>query len=44
MFLIVLPRPQKKFDFNLTFTGPETLEPDSKVIERAQEIWNKNLN
>ena len=31
----------EKFDFNLTFTGPETLEPDSKVIERAQENGTK---
>ena len=27
----------EKFNFNLTFTGPETLEPDRKVIERAQQ-------
>ena len=31
----------EKFDFNLTFTGPETLEPDSKVIKRAQENGTK---
>ena len=31
----------EKFDFNLTFTGPETLEPDNKVIERAQENGTK---
>ena len=27
----------EKFNFNLTFTGPETLEPDRKIIERAQQ-------
>ena len=27
----------EKFKFNLTFTGPETLKPDRKVIERAQK-------
>ena len=27
----------EKFNFNLTFTGPETLKPDRKVIERAQQ-------
>lgn len=27
----------EKFNFNLTFTGPVTLEPDRKVIERAQQ-------
>ena len=31
----------EKFDFNLTFTGPETLRPDSKVIERAQQNGTK---
>lgn len=31
----------EKFDFNLTFTGPETLKPDSKVIERAQQNGTK---
>ena len=31
----------EKFDFNLTFTGPEPLEPDNKVIERAQENGTK---
>ena len=32
----------EKFDFNLTFTGPETLKPDSKVIERAQQNGTKS--
>lgn len=27
----------EKFNFNLTFTGPETLAPDSKLIERARQ-------
>ena len=27
----------EKFNFSLTFTGPKTLEPDRKVIERAQQ-------
>ena len=31
----------EKFDFNLTFTGPETLKPDNKVIERAQQNGTK---
>ena len=31
----------EKFDFNLTFTGPETLKPDTKVIERAQQNGTK---
>ena len=31
----------EKFDFNLTFTGPETLKPDTKVIERAHQNGTK---
>jgi ornithine carbamoyltransferase len=31
----------EKFNFNLTFTGPETLEPDSKLIERARQNGTK---
>ena len=27
----------EKFNFNLTFTGPETLEPDRKLIEQARQ-------
>ncbi len=31
----------EKFNFNLTFTGPETLAPDSKLIERARQKGTK---
>jgi ornithine carbamoyltransferase len=31
----------EKFNFNLTFTGPETLEPDSKLIEQARQNGTK---
>jgi ornithine carbamoyltransferase len=30
-----------KFNFNLTFTGPETLEPDRKLIEQASQNGTK---
>ena len=31
----------EKFNFNLTFTGPETLEPDRKLIEQASQNGTK---
>ena len=31
----------EKFNFNLTFTGPETLEPDRKLIEQARQNGTK---
>ena len=31
----------EKFNFNLTFTGPETLEPDRKLIEKASQNGTK---
>jgi ornithine carbamoyltransferase len=31
----------EKFNFNLTFTGPETLEPDGKLIEQARQNGTK---
>lgn len=31
----------EKFNFNLTFTGPETLEPDRKLIEQAKQNGTK---
>lgn len=31
----------EKFNFNLTFTGPETLEPDRKLIEQASKNGTK---
>ena len=31
----------EKFNFNLTFTGPETLEPDRKLIEQARQKGTK---
>ena len=31
----------EKFNFNLTFTGPETLEPDRELIEQARQNGTK---
>ena len=31
----------EKFNFKLTFTGPETLEPDRKLIEQARQNGTK---